>query len=342
MEIVSHLTEVNGPRLTGSPEHKRAAEWARDEMRKWGLEKAELEPWGPFGRGWTLKRFSAQVVEPYSFPLIAAPNAWSPGLKQPLLADVVYLNTASTNDLEKFKGQLAGKIVLANPVREIKPRFEPLATRLAETNLLRLANANPGSATRGGRSTESLTRLDTNASRPTRLNAPTNNAAGISTNTSRFAGESAPAFDLGRRARTMAFLQEQSAALVVFPSSLGDGGSLFVGAAFLPRTAGGSMSNAPRAWQTNAPPCPPQITVATEDYNRLVRLAQQNVPLKMAVELNVSFNDKDLMSYNTVAEIPGTDLKDEVVMLGGHLDSWRALAPQTMPSGPQKRWRPCV
>lgn len=323
MEIVRHITEVNGPRLTGSPEHKKAAEWARDEMKKWGLEHAALEPWGPFGRGWTLKRFSAQVVEPYTFPLIACPNAWSPGLKQPILADVVFLDIGSTNDLENLKGQFAGKIVLVSSLRELKPKFDPIITRYNETNLLKMANAAPSSSSRSPRS-DIQNRTNTNsASSLVRISSPTNQIAGATTNRSRFGGPG-PGSEMGRRARTLAFLQEESAALVVFSSSLGDGGALFAAAAYMPQLPGASFADMPRAWHTNAPLRIPQITLATEDYNRLFRLVQDKVPVKMAVDLSVAFNDKDLMSYNTVAEIPGSDLKQEVVMLGGHLDSWHA------------------
>ncbi|MGB8509766.1 MAG: hypothetical protein WCD76_15390, partial [Pyrinomonadaceae bacterium] len=79
MPTLDYLTNVIGPRLTGSPALKRANEWTRDRMAAWGLQNAHLEAWGPFGRGWTLKRFSAEVVAPQSFPLIAYPRAWSPG-----------------------------------------------------------------------------------------------------------------------------------------------------------------------------------------------------------------------------------------------------------------------
>ena len=81
MQTLSYLTDVIGPRLTASPTMKRANEWTRDKMTSWGLPNAHLEAWGPFGRGWSLERFSAQVVSPQDIPLIAYPKAWSPGLK---------------------------------------------------------------------------------------------------------------------------------------------------------------------------------------------------------------------------------------------------------------------
>src|SRR5579885_3089857 len=86
MATLSYLTDVIGPRLTGSPNMKRANEWTRDRLAAWGLANAHLEPWGPFGRGWTLKRFSAQVTEPQCIPVIAYPKAWSPGTEGTLSA----------------------------------------------------------------------------------------------------------------------------------------------------------------------------------------------------------------------------------------------------------------
>src|SRR5689334_16418635 len=89
METLGMLTDVIGPRLTGSPNLKHANDWTLQQLQSWGLTNAHLEAWGPFGRGWSLKRFSAQVVEPQAIPLIGHPNAWSPGLDQPLTAEVV-------------------------------------------------------------------------------------------------------------------------------------------------------------------------------------------------------------------------------------------------------------
>ena len=92
VETLSYLTDVIGPRLTGSPAVKRANEWTSDRLTSWGLENAHLESWGPFGRGWTLKRFSIEVIEPQAIPLVGYPKAWSPGFDQPLVAEVVWLN----------------------------------------------------------------------------------------------------------------------------------------------------------------------------------------------------------------------------------------------------------
>jgi hypothetical protein len=291
MATLSYLTDVIGQRLTASPNARRANEWTKMKLESWGLANAHLEPWGPFGRGWELKHFSAQIVEPQVFPLIACPQAWSPGLDQPLTANLLYMGDVTTNTLDSYKGRLAGAIVLVSPMRQLLPRFEPLATRQSESNLARLANA-------------------TGAAGPGRRGAP-------------------PSANLSRPgpARLLSFLQQEHAAVLVNESLLGDGGTVFVAGAVAPGTNDSFAPTGPRgpaAYATNAPAMPPQLTLAAEDYNRLVRMLQQGVSLKMEVDLKVAFHDEDLMSYNTIAEIPGADLKDQIVMLGGHLDSWQS------------------
>ena len=141
MKTLSYLTDVIGPRLTNSPNMKRANEWTRDEMTKWGMQNAHLEAWGPFGRGWSLKRFSAQVLEPQGIPLIAYPKAWSPGTNGTVTSDVVYLNAKDESELAQFKGKLKGAIVLMSPMREVKAHFEAMGTRRDEKDLLNLADA---------------------------------------------------------------------------------------------------------------------------------------------------------------------------------------------------------
>lgn len=298
MQILSHLTDVIGPRLTNSPQMKRANEWTRDKMASWGMQNARLEAWGPFGRGWSLKRFSAEVVAPQGFPVIAYPKAWSPGTAGPLTAEVVYLDAKTEEELQKYKGQLRGKIVLTAAAREVKAHFEAEGRRHDEKQLLDLANApDPATQQRGRRGQFQPTPEQRAAARfgPVRLK----------------------------------FLHDEGAALLVDPGR-GDGGTVFVSSASVPPREVAPLDappnpNAPRtpsAYAKDAPAFAPQIVMASEHYNRLVRMAQAGERLTMAVNLEVQFHDQDLMGYNTVAEIPGTDLKDEVVMLGGHLDSW--------------------
>jgi hypothetical protein len=323
MTNLSYLCDVIGPRLTGSPNLKRANEWTRDKFASWGLTDAHLEPWGPFGRGWTLKKFSAQVVEPQAINLVAYPNAWSPGVEGTLVGDVVYFDARTNADLKKFEGKLKGAIVLAGPMRELSAPFAPMARRLVETNLLALANAGEP---RGG----------------ARFQSPDQFGGGTNSPSRGPGGPGGPGA-FGRRGRGfpgrfLPFLAREGVSLIVNESS-GEGGAVFVASASVPRPGsetnsepafgfgsdfGPNATNLIRAWATNAPTIPPQITIAAEDYNRLARMIQQGENLKMAVDLKVKFNDDDLMAYNTVAEIPGTDLKDQIVMLGAHMDSWHS------------------
>ncbi len=293
MQTLSYLSDVIGPRLTASPGMKRANEWTRDQLTKWGLQNAHLEAWGPFGRGWTLKKFSAQVTEPLDIPLIAYPKAWSPGLASPLTADVVYFDAKTDADFEKYKGKLNGKIVLTAPMRDVAAHFDPLGTRLNEKELLELADA-PEPRQGPGR-------------------ANFNNAAFRALQ--EFAG-----------ARLRFFVAE-GAALLVDPSR-GDGGTIFVQSAQVPappRDPNATTTARPTpAYDKNAPKTLPQLVLAIEHYNRIVRMLQAGEPVKMNVDLSVAWQDADPMGYNTIAEIPGTDLKDEIVMLGGHMDSWHS------------------
>src|ERR1700746_199242 len=133
MQRLSYLTDVIGPRLPASPGMKRSNEWTRDTLTKWGLQNARLEPWGPFGRGWSLKRFSAQVIEPQCIPLIGFPKAWSPSTDGTLVGQVVYSDAKTEPEFAKYKGKLKGAIVLTSPMAEAAARWEPLANRKTDS-----------------------------------------------------------------------------------------------------------------------------------------------------------------------------------------------------------------
>ncbi len=293
MQTLSHLSDVIGPRLTASPGMKRSNEWTRDQLTKWGLQNAHLEAWGPFGRGWTLKRFSAQVSEPLDIPLIAYPKAWSPATAGPLTADVVYVDAKDEADLQRFKGKLKGAIVLTGKMREVKAHFEPMGTRRDEKDLLSLADApmpNPG----GGR---------------------------------RFTPEQRAAQLFN--ARRYEFFQNEGAAVLVDASRAGDGGTIFVQSATVPQAVteasfGPNATRLIQSYDKTAPKIVPQLVLAVEHYNRIARMIEAGEKVQMTVDLAVEWQDADPMGYNTVAEIPGSDLKDEIVMLGGHMDSWHA------------------
>jgi hypothetical protein len=300
METLSYLSDVIGPRLTGSPNMKRANDWTRDQLTKWGLQNAHLEPWGPFGRGWVLKDFSAVVIEPQAIPLIAYPRAWSPSVNIPS-GEVVYIDAKDPAGLAALKGSLRGKIVLAGPMREVKAHFDPQGTRLTEKQLLELANAGePGGP-----------------------GAP-----------SQLANPRIQEFIKSRvfAARLLQFLSSEGASLIIFASE-GDGGTIFVDAATVPHDLDMSSPFAmirslfisgPNSYDVDPPTVTPQLVLAAEQYNRLARMIQAGEKLQMKVSLETQFSKADLMAYNTVAEIPGTDKADELVMIGGHMDSWHS------------------
>jgi hypothetical protein len=301
MKTLDYLTNAIGPRLTNSPGMKRANEWTRDRMAKWGMENAHLEAWGPFGRGWSLVKFSAQVTEPQCIPLIAFPKAWSPGLEGGhLTGPLVLFDPKDEKELESFKGKLDGKIVIVGTPRDPKAWFEPPGHRYTDSELLELANApNPLDGTGGGFR---------------RGGAPTGGQPG-----QRPSPEDIARLRLERR--KVEFVYGEKPAMILSASSRGDGGTLFVQSASTGAT--GFTRSGPRVWDKGAKVIP-QVVLAPEHFNRLVRMIRAGEALTIAVDLEVKFHDDDLMGYNTIAEIPGSDKKDEIVMMGGHLDAWHA------------------
>src|SRR5438132_5777925 len=338
MQTLSYLSDVIGPRLTASPAAKQANEWTRDKVTRWGLQNAHLEAWGPFGRGWTLKHFSAQVISSQYIQLIAFPKAWSPGVRvmpeipsmpaqknkrnmslappQPpassvVTADVIFLDAKNEADLDKYKGQLKGKIVLISQPVEVKALFDPLGIRRDEKNLLALANALPpgqggGFGGGGGGRGAGGQQMTPQQRQQQRFEQ---------------------AVFTAKRGN---MLVDESAAVAVDVSPRGTGGTIFVQQATAAQPVPKSIEEMRTLTRLNyydpkaEAKMVPQITVSVEQYNRMIRMIQQGEKLKMTVDLAVEYQDQDNMGYNTVAEIPGSDLKDEVVMLGGHMDSWQS------------------
>ncbi len=149
MDTASWLTDVYGPRLTGSPSFKAAADWAVKKLTEWGAANARTEAWGTFGRGWVNERFSATVVSgAQPWVLTGTPKAWTPGIEGTVTADVVFAPMENEADLEKWKGKLKGKIVLPLPTREVKAHFEPQASRMTDADLEKLLKFEPTAAPR--------------------------------------------------------------------------------------------------------------------------------------------------------------------------------------------------
>ncbi len=295
METLSYLSDVYGPRLTGSPEFKEAADWAKKRLEEMGLQNVAFETW-KFGEGWSMKNFSAEMTEPRVLPLIAYPKAWSPSTKGTVSGYAVYLDAKTDDDLQQYKGKLKGAIVLTSELRELKAHFTPDADRLTDEDLLKLANADmPRGRGRVGR-------RDTAAFRILR--------------------------ERSVQARKRIEFCQQEGASVVVETSQGDDGTLFVQSATVPQPVNAPMDRRINPYDEDAPKIPVQIVVAAEHYNRMVRMIQKGSRVKLAINLEAEFYDNQ-PGMNIVGEIPGTDLKDEVVMIGGHFDSWHGATGAT-------------
>jgi hypothetical protein len=274
MQTAFYLTDVYGPRLTGSPQLRQAAEWALERLKRWSIDNARIEEWGVFGRGWVNERFVAHAYTPQPWPVIGLPKAWTAGTDGPLIADAVYAPMAKDEDLLRWKDQLHGKIVLPVPTRELGAMFDAPARRFSASELDELRR---GERVRPG--TE-LTGAQVAFAR-----------------------------------RRLRFLIEQGALAVVEPSA-GDG-ALFVqhSAEFDPDRAPDSAIPPTRV------PAPPQVVIAAEHYGRMARLlgTGRHVRLELDIRNRVL---PDQSGFNVIAELPGTDRTEEVVMIGAHLDSW--------------------
>jgi hypothetical protein len=150
MEIESYLTDVYGPRLTGSPNIKEAADWTQKTMKEWGLANVHVETW-PFGRGWQNQRFVANALTPRTYPLIAYPKAWTPGTKGPVSGAAVMAVITTEKDFDTFRGTLRGKFVLGTAMRDVAPQFEAPGHRYTDAELAELSKQPEARGGRGGR-----------------------------------------------------------------------------------------------------------------------------------------------------------------------------------------------
>ena len=272
MEIASWLTDVYGPRLTGSPMLDKATEWATGQLEEWGMSNVHLHEWGPFGRGWELEHFEMHAEGPSYWPIIAYPKAWSPSVKGK--GSVIYLEIYEEEDIEKYRGQLEGKFVLIDTIRNVSPPFEAKGKRHDVESLFNMATA--------GQPTP----------RPRRRN--------------RVGG-----FNMNKAIWTM--LEEEKPIAVLDRSYKGDLGTVFVSGA---RTAEGRARDSAKV-------VVPQATLSVEHFNRIHRMMLKGQDVQLSMDLKARYtNEEDGMEHNIIAEIPGTDLKDEVVMFGAHIDSW--------------------
>jgi hypothetical protein len=288
MQTLSWLADVHGPRLTGSPGFKSAGAWAVEQMTKWGLANVRYEPWR-MGRSWSLERFSGHMIEPQVQPLIGYPKAWTPGTNGVVTGEVVQVLINSPADFEQFRGKLRGRIVLPQRERAVRLLDGPIVLRMGEKEKAEAESTPVSGATSAPRFT------------PPAVSAAQLNKFWVDEGV-------LAVLDRGSDSDMSAGGSDMS-----WQTQRVDGGTVFVG-------SGGSR-------EPNAPPVPVQVTLAVEHYNRMVRILEKGVPVKVELDVRVKFHDEATpQAFNIVAEIPGTDpaLKDEVVIIGAHFDSWHS------------------
>jgi hypothetical protein len=274
MELASGLMDSIGERLTGSPNMKRANQWTRDQLTAMGLSNAHLEAWGPFGRGWANQYVNARMTSPDVAPLIVYSKAWTPGTNGVVTGKCVRVAIEDPKDFDKYRGKLAGMIVMFGPDAELKPITEVPFKRLSDDELAKISEYAIPSERPPFRMAEFLRRQQFMK-------------------------------DLNQF-----FAEEKVLAVIDHPRQTSGGGTVFV-------QSGGSYKPGETATV-------PQLTMASEHWARIARLLQQKQDVTLELNVANTFYDDDVMQYDTIAEIPGGDKKDEAVMLGAHLDSWHA------------------
>jgi carboxypeptidase Q len=283
MDTMYNLTDRYGPRLTNSPQFRAAGDWAAGQLKEWGLSNVHLEKWSSDIPGWQYTSFNAAMVEPTYMPIIGIPVAWTKGTDGPVTGEAVLAPIATPADLEKWHGKLAGKIVLTVAAPDLSFPTNALARRYTDTELNDLSmDIVPIGGGRGG--------FPGAGGRGGRGGA----------NLPQMTPEERQAFTQKLRS----FYKDEKVLVSVQASARGESGTLFGGGAV-------------RTERDNIP----QVSITAEHYNRIVRLLDHNVPVKLSFDIKTQF-DNNTDSFNVVAEIPGTSKADELVMVGGHFDSW--------------------
>lgn len=286
MDTMFYLTDVYGPRLTNSPNFKAAGDWAVKRLQEYGLVDVKEEKWGPFGRGWQSEYFEAHMVEPQFSALMGVPLAWTSGTNGSLTGEPVIAPMRTDADIEKFKGKLKGKIVMTSEPRDLGFPTTPEGRRYTDEDLAEVAQApEPGRSVLFG------------APEP-----PQNGPRAAPPRQSREERKR-------MRKKLEQFYKDEGVLLVLSESYSGDGGTIFA-------MSGGSQD-------PKRPIAVPGVALMPEQYNRIARLLDHHIPVKLEFNMKNEFYNDNPDSFNITGEIPGTGPhKDELVMLGGHFDSW--------------------
>ena len=286
MQFAESLNDGIGPRLTGSPNMAAANAWTRDTLTKIGLENAHIEDWGEFGMGWQQINTWVRLVSPDPEPLWAQAAPWSPPTSGPVSGEVVYIVLQQPGDIDKYAGKLKGKIVLLGAMRPTPDITSQLFSRYSDADLKDMASspvpARPGT--------------------PANLDAIQARLKAVQ-----------------MRTDAVKKMAAEGVLAIITPSRDGGNGG---GSGIIFDDNGAALALSAQK-KENAVTVPNAVMMI-EHYNRLVRMLQNNVPVTVEVNIEAKFTGDHEHGFDTIAEIPGTDpnLKDQVVMVGGHLDSW--------------------
>lgn len=284
MNLVRHLTDVYGPRLTGSPNLKAACDWSMKQMKQWGLQNENLEKWDFAHPGWSCDKYVVRVLSPYQDTLNARVVAWTPSTKGVVRAKTVQITPPDrptqeslTTYLNSVKDKIPGRIVLVGAYKEVPIQFNPAYKRREDSELR--AQYDP------------INPVPPFPPKP--VDQP--------------ADDPKPLDPRAIDEKTNAFLLENGALLRVADAARSHGQiQVFANNTF----------NTARAV--------PGIVIRNEDYGRLSRLMADGKEIEMEVEISNTIHSEEQAAVNVIAEIPGSDLRDQVVMMGAHIDSWHA------------------
>lgn len=285
MDIAFHLTEKSGPRLMNSPGYYRAMDYSVNQLKEWGLENVKKDEWGDFGKGWELKKFYIAMKSPWYKPIIAFPKAWTSSTNGLKTSEVILIDPEadSTALVTKYRGKLAGKILAMDKLIAYELNDKPDLVRYTRAELDSMGAIKLDNKERDTTGMAERRRKWIQAWRDARKKAEV----------------------LGNLAK------EEGAVAMISSSPRNHDGTVFV------QQGGSHASDAPENFL--------DIAMALEDYNMIVRLVRANEPVTLDLEVESVFYTDQEKGYNIIGEITGTDpnLKDEVVMIGGHLDSWQ-------------------
>jgi carboxypeptidase Q len=284
MDYAGGLIDGIGPRLTGSPNLAKANAWTRDQLTKMGCVNAHLEDWGEFGMGWQQLNTWVRMTEPDTAVFVAQATPWSPSTNGPVTAQAVSVMINESGDMAKYKGKLSGTIVLLGAMRDVPVPDKPFFERYTDKDLTEL---------------ESLPVENEQADTQARIER--------SAKRNKLMSELVP------------FLAEEKVVAVIVPSRDGQDGG---GTGIIFDDNGAALGRTPYHRDTSVPF--PVVVTQIESYGRVFRLLANHVPVSLEMDVETKVTGDHEHGFDTVAEIPGTDpaLKDQVVMVGGHLDSW--------------------